>query len=998
MGEVYVEDKRLDVFEGFKFSFNYSIADIRHPDKRSTNYSKTIQCPGTQNNDEIFGQIYDFNISNAFDSTSPNIEVNFNPNKIAEASIQKDGVEVMRGSLQLRKIRMQNSNYVYEVVFVGKLVDIFGVLGEKKLNGKRPIEVGEDGVFESTSATPYIDFSDLDHWYTQANQEASWTAPYGQGYVYPMVDYGKIIKYQSVLSEAWRIYFVTDFKPALYLKDVVDRIFDFAGFTYTSSFLSSAFFARLILPVTSKTTSDDARLFRASIPSGTVQTLVNAYEGGFPALTIGNDSRLGYDGNGMALICFSDDSTNGNFDNGTFYNFGNYWVNPLPFPNPSGTFSLGWQSLDSGSYSWRVNEETAGHYDINVSLDFDWRTTALGNYEDLFQELVDEISDVYGLTQGSNLSGKVRLMRRRANSSGGWDVSMIQEEDISIPLNSFDSPLSATNHVEFGTVSISMIAENTECLDGDAIFVSVHFRRTTDGTNATGFSEELAYFEGSGGKRYRLFLSVSGSYWNEQVEGADLVDSEYLQMNSNIPEIAMKDVLLNVFNMFNLYVETDPLNEKNLLIETRDDFYSQGGIKDWTHKLDHSKELSLQPLALLTADEFEYTYASDGDYYNEQYEDSHGHVYGRARVDVDNDFLNKTQKTKVTFSASPLVNDNPSNRLVTKIYDSDIDEGVQPTDHNVRILYYGGLLDSNPKWIHGSVIDNWKYPLQYPYAGHLTHPLAPAQDINFGIPNELFYSSNSYTGTLLYTNDNLFNRYHRRGLLEVTNKDSKLMTAYFNLTPLDIHKLDFRDQIVIDNSLWRINKIMDYNPFGDDLTKVELIKIIVKEDVKAETFAVGTGGTIGGGGTSVIEKRPSTGKVKKNGNRHPLRSGFVRGENNIVEDGVTNFMVQGRNNHVKSGSADVTIIGNDNIVEAGLTSVRLINTNGATITRSNVTLINNREQSSSAVIEGGENEVRALDGGTNIFTVDGGEDIVQAQFSETSIYLIEGNGNTGLTN
>jgi hypothetical protein len=32
--------------------------------------------------------------------------------------------------------------------------------------------------------------------------------------------------------------------------------------------------------------------------------------------------------------------------------------------------------------------------------------------------------------------------------------------------------------------------------------------------------------------------------------------------------------------MFNLYVEVDPNNESNLLIETRDTFYSQG----WRHK------------------------------------------------------------------------------------------------------------------------------------------------------------------------------------------------------------------------------------------------------------------------------------------------------------------------------------------------------------------------------------------------------------------------------
>jgi hypothetical protein len=35
-------------------------------------------------------------------------------------------------------------------------------------------------------------------------------------------------------------------------------------------------------------------------------------------------------------------------------------------------------------------------------------------------------------------------------------------------------------------------------------------------------------------------------------------------------------------------------------------------------------------------------------------------------------------------------------------------------------------------------------------------------------------------------------------------------------------------------------------------------------------------------------------------------------------------------------------------------------------------------------------EVRALNGGTNVFTVDGGEDIVQTQFSDSAIYTIEG--------
>jgi len=478
-----------------------------------------------------------------------------------------------------------------------------------------------------------------------------------------------------------------------------------------------------------------------------------------------------------------------------------------------------------------------------------------------------------------------------------------------------------------------------------------------------------------------------------------LVDSEWLQFNPNLPDIGMGDILLSLINMFNLYVVPNPNQDKDLIIETRDDFYAGGVVRDWSKKVDHDKPITLQPLAQLTANEYRYTYAEDSDYYNERYQDSHGHAYGRARIDIDNDFVNNTTETEIIFSPTPLVNDNPSNRLIPKIYDSDIEEGAQPTDHNVRILYYAGLLFSNPNWIFMSRIDGWLYKNEYPYAGHLTHPIQPAQDINFGVPSELFYQGNSYTGTLLYTNDNLFNRYHRRGLLEVANKDSKLMTAYFNLHPLDIHSLDFSDQILIDNAYWRLNKVMDYNPFGNDLTKVELIKVITKEPLKRETFTVGSGGTVGGGvGGGVIEKKPINRKNKKNGNSAPLFGGVVRGYNNTVEDGVIPFFVQGSRNKIKAGASDITIIGNNNTVEGGVTRVRLINTDGATITESGTTFINGRQQEAGAVVDGGENTVRPIGGGTNIFTVDGGLNIVQAQFPQISIYTLEGNGNTGQQN
>jgi hypothetical protein len=125
--EVRIEGYRLDVFEGFDFSFNYGVADIRNPEKRSTEYSKTIKCPATKSNDELFGHIYDVNISNNYDANISNISVNFNPNKKAEARVIADGVEVMAGVVQLRKIVQKGHAYTYEVVFIGKLLNICSI-------------------------------------------------------------------------------------------------------------------------------------------------------------------------------------------------------------------------------------------------------------------------------------------------------------------------------------------------------------------------------------------------------------------------------------------------------------------------------------------------------------------------------------------------------------------------------------------------------------------------------------------------------------------------------------------------------------------------------------------------------------------------------------------------------------------------------------------------------------------------------------------------------
>ena len=913
MVEVRIEGRRLDVFEGFDFSFNYGVADIRNPEKRSTEYSKTIKCPATKNNDALFGHIYDVNISNNYDANTSNIDVNFNPNKKAEARVIADGVEVMAGVVQLRKVMQKGHAYTYEVVFIGKLLNIFSKIGDKQLSG-----TDENGL-------RFLDFSEYDHDLKYSNQVNSWTATIGEGYVYPLIDWGD----GSLFTTAGRrVYEVGDLRPAIYVKTLIDKIFDFAGFSYTSSFFNTTTFKRLIVPATKKLNLPqnqiEPRQFKAV---KTLPQIMSRFASQSPN-TFGNDQLFNPSTGQMAKLCFEDDSVLG-FDNNNQY--------VIITQN---------RPYDATNNYIFVCQETLRYDTFKSSIDL--QITKNATLSGVFEGTVDIV--------------------RWVDSSQTLEV--VAESAFYFDISGANGTQTQTVYVEGDTFS-----ENND---------QVYIRLNSD-RYANGYKPDFRN-SASGLGNVALDVRCTGGYFENEPITDELFEGDLVTLSDHLPDVEMREFLTSVFNMFNLYVEADPNNENNLLIETRDTFYSQGGTKNWTYKLAREKDIALEPLGVLTDREYIYTYSEDGDYYNERYQNNRGHAYGRARIEVDNDFVQSSKEVEVLFSPTPLVNDNPSNRIIGAIYDSDIEEGAKPTDANIRIMYYGGLLPSTPSWKHRRRFPLYDFDTTvYPYAGHWDNPLTPTLDINFGLTLELYYQSNSYTGTLQVTNANLYNLYHRNYINEITDKDSKVMTALFYLEPTDINTLDFRDQIVIDNAYWRLNKVMNYNPFKEGLTKVELIKI--KEPV---TFSKGSR-NLNSGGFLGAERlpNPST-EIKTNGNKYPPFQGKVSGRDNTVGHSVTAFKVVGSNNRIGEGSRNIVILGDGNEVNGGLHNVQLINTNGVTITDSNVTFVSGKQQENRDVLDGSKDSVRALNGGTNIFTVDGGENIVQTQFSDSAIYIIEG--------
>jgi hypothetical protein len=427
-------------------------------------------------------------------------------------------------------------------------------------------------------------------------------------------------------------------------------------------------------------------------------------------------------------------------------------------------------------------------------------------------------------------------------------------------------------------------------------------------------------------------IKVTDVVFENSVVNSGLVSGNTLDYNLAIPQnIKQKELLSSVIKAFNLYIDVDNNNDKLLLIETRDDFYSNGTVKDWSAKLDLSQNIEYTPLGDLDFRKFKYSYKKDTDKYNKQYEDNWKEVYGELVYDNGNEFLTNENKTELIFSPTPLCDDVSSNRVVSRIWDVQSNGTIKPKAFNIRLLYYGGLISTNVDWIHtargGADVSNSTYP----FAGHVDSPTAPTLDLNFGVPREIYYRASTYTA------NNLFNTYYSKFISEITDKDSKIVTAYFHLTPLDILTLDFRNEFYFDNQRFRLNKIYDYNPIVNELTKCEFVKLKT-----ANRYVAQLGVHLNGAGLSSgdIQMLPSFGDdvLNAQGNNTP---NTPIGNNNTYGNGGRNVFVNGGNNYIHDYVDGVTLLNSSgDIVSSGLRNVTLINTNGVEITSGDVVAIN----------------------------------------------------------
>ncbi len=896
--ELYISGTNVELLDSLNPNLTFNIADIAKPDQRKADFSKTITLPASKKINKIFEHIFDINTDLQ----------TFNPNLKTDVSYLVNGELQLDGYLQLKSIKNKNGLISYDCIIIGRIGNFFNSLEDKELTD--------------------LDFTSLNHNYTKANQVATWNLPLTTDYVYPMIDYGFN---QNILTSS-TFWDVEDFFPAIKAKKYIDSIFDDAGYSYTSSFFDSDYFNTLIIPFS----SEEFKLTAANIDN----KIFSAYNPKF--LGTGTVNSSTFSGQYNDITTFQSDTIvnqNESFDANNVYDntTGVYTV------NGNGTYNVSAMLQLTGSFTTPTASPTAGTNYFPISVIHGFVRVNKYSSSNSFISTLDEKS--FAISPGP----------------GGIAANTTITTDTTPALNSFqyiDVTLDSPAYVNLLSLlpgnppnKIFINADNVFLNDGEKIKIELFYecRNINQDDINTGYPRSAnVFWRDSSNNVYAAAnnsfrINIVNSYFNNNVVNSSYSEGDSIDMNSTIPvKIKQKDFIMSIVKMFNLYISSDNTNEKNLLIETRDDFYSND-VTDWSSKIDKSQDIEYKPMGALNNSKYLYTYKKDNDYYNSLYNETWGEVYGEFENDINNDFLKNTNKTEIIFSPTPSVGLLQSDRIIPFILKFDSQNGVSRFQSNIRILQWAGLKSSVSTFKHRDSSGNTNRS-DYPYAGMYDDPFNPTEDLGFGLTKEIYWA-NVFNNVITFNNNNLYNKYYKKFIEEITDPNSKIVNAYFYLTPSDIANLSFKKQYYFEGQYFRLNKIENYNP-SNPLTKCEFLKI---KESTVFTFST----VASNGGTQVLIDRNTPTFAQGNGTTNNGNNGIntntrsgrvVVGSNNYVSSSALGTNINGDNNKVYSGTSNVIIQGSGNTISSGVQNVQLTNTNNQTVTQSNIVYVNDEIQ------------------------------------------------------
>jgi hypothetical protein len=315
-------------------------------------------------------------------------------------------------------------------------------------------------------------------------------------------------------------------------------------------------------------------------------------------------------------------------------------------------------------------------------------------------------------------------------------------------------------------------------------------------------------------------ISPESSWW-QVLDITDPTSGQTVDVGANMPEMKQIDFVSGLQKMFNLVFIPDRNNPKKLYIEPFNDYIASGTAKDWTNKIDLSKDITIEPTTDLQSRRYDWTHSNGKDLVNDLVFKNSSRVYGRYRVDdPENDFASGTKEIETPF-APHVASYIPGTQYAIHRMLVDTDQ----TDKRIkdplpRLAFWNGLESGTINFYNDATPPVSTAFASYPAFSQYSDLYATVTDDDLGFgPERPFHIVEANPVNTLYF------KYWSPFVNQLYSSEARKLTAFFRLTRSELATFEFSDKIYLKDTYWRILSI-SYDATSEDLAKVELLKVL----------------------------------------------------------------------------------------------------------------------------------------------------------------------------
>ena len=823
----------LDVTDhsNFPLALTFQISEFKDLTSTSGDYSKTFKVPATKNNNNLLQHLY-----------IPNVNTD---NKVTEKKscrILINNLYSLVGLIQIDGVGGygETASY-YSCVFFGSNLSWASKIQDSYMN---TIEWGVDG-----ENLTYNKDSIVATWqYEDCNNSSN------SPIVYPITSYGQYNElgisrtiqlldtlggHNTSLSSSYTGYYgfynnalsygtpppSSDWRPSVFVKTTLDKIFSAVGYTINSAFMNTDMFKKLVwlLPNFKYNNPEDREIKYGYgnhfIGEGYIQT-------GTATASNGNTSVL------TAFQINMNDAV------------GDFVLN-------TNTDNTGWDSsLGASGGIFTVQEY--GYYRIKLNN--------FGLYWDNLS------GSAIGTSNNTTVDFTRLSLQIKTVNQSSWNTISFAESSL------FSS--STNNNTTSGAISFGNIEEDRFLNTGDELKViyEVSISNNAGSANPTSLDFNLfgsstptsATQSSSANATYNIDINTSSVQYGQTYNLKDVINTDYKQI----------DFIKGISHAFNLQMTTDE-SSRTVNIEPYDTFYEPyGDAIDWTYKLDRSSQTNDKWLESDLKRTLVFKYKSDNDdakvkargieYFREiedefPYREILPNTFQKGDSTFENPFFAGTYNAKDNDTTGVANVDTAYSACLWTENVSSNDAGRPPKGYDFlpRLLYWNKYSPaSSQNADKNALVQTWsttsKYIIAnqqatsfylsgiYPQATMINTDSTTSPILSYGNVYVRDYDDSTGVYSALQAGKGLYDTYYRN-MIEGLKRSPRLRTLSINLTITDIVNLDFKKLVYIDGVYWRISKVVDYKPNKNVSTKVELI----------EWFQIGifaaTAPTFGGG-------------------------------------------------------------------------------------------------------------------------------------------------------